>query len=220
MWLLLLAALALAFLATGPILKAFLPGLIRRAAATHGLSATWSRFDLAPPLRVRLSDLAIVRAADGDTLVRADSLAVDVDPWRLLVLRLRPTAIGLARASIHISARRGADPEAATKGPDNAGPEPAKDKRWNPERAARLRNRARSLVDILAAPAHELPRLALRDVSLTPAAAPTAADTDDEPPGSARIAWLVLDTGREGVHLAGEGRWLGRATLPFTGTLD
>lgn len=225
MWLLLLAALALALLAAGPILRALLPGLLHRAAAARGLSASWARFDLTLPLRVRLSTLVVVRVADGDTLVRADSLAVEMDPWRLLLLRPHPTSIGLARASIHVPARRGADPVAASPGPDNAapdhgGPEAARDKRWNHERAARLRNVARSLVDILAAPAHELPRVSLRDVALTPAAAPKAADADDEAPGSARIAWLKLDTGREGVHLACEGRWLGRSTLPFMGTLD
>jgi len=229
---LVLLALGLALVSAVLLLRALLPDLVRKAAAARGLTADWSALDLAPPIELRFRGFTVVRKADSDTLIRADSLTVGVDPWRLLLFRPRLTAIGLARASIHIPARRGADSDAATPGPDNAAEtskDKSQDKRWNPERAAKLRNLARSMVDILAAPAHELPHVSMRDVSLTAAAAPSAAnpaaqksssDTDDEPPGSARIAWLLLRTGQEGVHLAGEGRWLGRSTLPFMGALD
>jgi len=228
---LVLLALGLALVSAVLLLRALLPDLVRKAAAARGLTADWSALDLAPPIELRFRGLTVVRRADSDTLIRADSLTVGMDPWRLLLFRPRFTAIGLARASIHIPARRDADSDAATTGADNAGPEPprdkSQDKRWNPERAGKLRNLARSLVDILAAPAHELPHISMRDVSLTAAVAPAGAplapklsDTDEEPPGSARIAWLLLRTGREGVHLAGEGRWLGRSTLPFMGALD
>ena len=211
--LVLLLVLVAGVLAAGPLLRLILPSLVRRAAAARGLAVSWSAFDLAPPVGLRMRDLVLARAGEADTLVRAESLAVNLDPWSLLVLRGRLTSVGLAHASIRLRGRPGADPD--TVMPETPGRAP----RWNRERAARLRGMARSLVDMLAAPAHQMPRLSLRDVSLAggPATAPA---TDDEPRGGAEIAWLELAPGRRGVHLATEGRWWARTPLPFTAALD
>jgi hypothetical protein len=211
----LLLALILLALAAWPVMGLLIPGVIRRAAAARGLSASWAQFDLAPPLEVRIRGLTVVREVNADTLVRAESLAVGIDPWALLILRKRVTSVRLAHAAITIPARHGADPDTVV--PEGAARSP--DKRWNPERAARLRSLARSLVDMLAAPAHELPRLSLHDVTLAPETPPARAG-DDETPIGVRIAWLALTTGRPGVHFAGEGRWLAHSPLPFTAALD
>jgi hypothetical protein len=218
---LVLLALGLAVLSAALLVRALLPGLMKRSAAARGFTATWSRFDLALPLEVRLGGLTVIRNANADTLIRADSLAIGIDPWSLLLFRTRLTSIGLARATFHVPARRGTDADPAL--PEGAAVEgKPQDRRWNRERAARLRNLAHSLVDILAAPAHQLPHVSMRDVALVPAASPAAptASADDEPPAGVHIAWLLLRTGGEGVHLAGEGRWIGRSILPFMGALD
>jgi len=217
---LVLLALVLVVVAAVLLLRAMLPGLVKKAIAARGFTASWAQFDVDAPLDIHLRGLIVVRNATADTLIRADSLAIGIDPWSLLLFRTRLTSVGLARATIHVPARRGTDSETAL--PEAAAPEKPQDKRWDRARAAKLRYVARSLVDILAAPAHQLPHVSMRDVTLAPAASSTAtaASDDDEPPAGARIAWLLLRTGNQGVHVAGEGRWIGRSILPVAGALD
>src|SRR6266702_3794824 len=68
---------------------AAISGGLRRAAA-RGLRASWRSFDLQGVLRVRVHDLTLERPAAGDTLFRAESLSVTLDPWSLLVFSVDP----------------------------------------------------------------------------------------------------------------------------------
>jgi hypothetical protein len=166
------------------------------------------------PLAARFRGLVV--AGDGDTLVRADSFAVALDLGALLLLRPRLASVDLVHATIRRPARRGADPD--TTLPEETTP---KARRRDPERAARVRAAAQSLVRLLAAPARNLPRLSLRDVTVLAAAAPDAAKPgEEEPAAGVHLAWFDLRPGRQGARLAIEGRWLARPPVPFAGAID
>ena len=171
-WPLLFLALVLVAFAAGPVLRAIIAARVRSAAAARGLAASWVSLEVRPLLRARFRGLVVVHPADGDTLVRAESLAVALDPWALLMLRPRFASVDLAHASIRLPSPRSADPD--TSMPEV--PPTPRDRRRDPERAERVRGLARSLVGALAAPTRNLPRLALRDVTLSarpPAPGPT-----------------------------------------------
>lgn len=207
-WPLILLALALAILAAGPVLRALVAARLRSAASARGLEASWSALEVRPPLRVRIRGLVVARPAGGDTLVRAESLAVAIDPWALLILRPRLASLDLAHAAIRLPSPRGADPD--TTVPEER--PSARDRRGDPERAGRVRSLARSVVGALTAATRELPRLALRDVTI-------AAGSASEPAG-AHIAWLALAPADRGVRLETEGRWPARPPIPFSAALD
>jgi hypothetical protein len=187
---------------------------IHRTAAARGLEASWQALEVRPPLRVRFHGLVVTRPADGDTLVRAESLAVALDPWALLALRPRLTALDIAHAALRPPAPRPADPDTTT--PEE--PAAPRDRRRDPVRAERVRAAARSLVGLLAAPARSLPRLALRDVTISTGAGP-ARPADEVAFAGVHIAWLALTPGREGVRLEAEGRWAAREPVPFAAAL-
>ncbi len=216
-WLLLLLALAVAFLAAGPVLRALVAARLRSAATARGLEASWSSLDVRPPLRVRLRGLVIANPVGGDTLVRAESLAVSIDPWALLILRPRLASLDLVHAAIRLPSPRRADPD--TMMPEER-PSP-RDRRNNPERAERLRSLARSVVDLLTAGTRDLPRLALRDVTVSAGSAPDGARSGEATsPGGAYIAWLKLAPGDQGMRLETEGRLLASPPTPFSADLD
>jgi transglycosylase-like protein len=200
------------------VLRGLIAARLRSAASARGLTASWSALEVSPPLRVRLRGLVVARpglqAAGGDTLVRAESLAVAIDPWALLILRPRLTSLDLAHAAIRLPSRRGADPD--TTLPEER-PSP-RDRRQNPERAERVRSLARSVVGMLSAATRELPRLALRDVTI--ATAPDATRPGDAPPTEGYIAWLALAPADRGVRLETEGRWPARPPIPFSAAFD
>lgn len=219
-WPLVLLALALAVLAAGPLLRALIAARLRSAASARGLTASWSALEVRPPLRVRLRGLVVARpapqAAGGDTLVRAESLAVAIDPWPLLILRPRLASLDLAHAAIRLPAPRAADPD--TTLPEER-PAP-RDRRRNPERAERVRSLARSFVGALSAATRELPRLTLRDITIAAAPARDATRPADAAPPEGYIAWLDLAPGDRGVRLATEGRWPARPPVPFSAAFD
>jgi hypothetical protein len=208
--------LVLAALAFGPLLRGIIAGRLRSAAAARGLAASWTSLDVSPPLRARFRRLVLARPASGDTLVRAESLAVSLDPWALLLLRPRIASVGLAHATVRLPARRRAEPD--TLVPDDRSPSGPRGDRAGDER---VRDAGRSLVRLLAAPARHLPRLSVQD--LTIAVAPR--EETDEPevaasPAGLRLHWLVLASTRRGVRLAAAGALLGERAVGFAAAVE
>jgi hypothetical protein len=166
------------------------------------LVAHWDRASTTLPAHFTFRGLTLVRAADGDTLFRADSLGAALDPWSLLVLRARLASVGVSHAGLRLPRRAGADadtlaPEAPPRSADDGA------------RAARIRHSAESLVRMLAAPARRLPRLSVRDLRLM------GADGEDAAAFGARIAWLEVRPTSRGIRLGGAGSLEGENELPF-----
>ncbi len=176
---------------------------LRRAADARGLAVGWSRATLALPIRIRFQDLLLIQTATGDTVFRADSLGVALDPWALLLLRPRIASVGVSHAAIRLWGQTAADP-------DTVAPQPTKrDRREDPVGAARLRRSAEALVRLAAAPARRLPRLTLRDVSIS---APRGGDALWS---GAQIARLDLEPAAQGMQLRAAGAIQGERELPF-----
>ncbi len=203
-----LLALALLALAAGPLARIGVAMAVRAAAGARGLEAAWQGLDVGPPARARFRGLVVTRAEGGDTLLRAETLTADLDAGALLLLRPRLAGLALSHAAVRLPSPRAADPDSLPAEP----PGRARARRHDPARAARVRALATSLVDALAAPGRALPRLSLRDVSITPAG--------DDPPGAARIDWLELAHARRRSRLSVEGRWSGREEVPFAASLE
>ncbi len=215
-WLVVGLALILATLAAGPVARGVVASRVRAAAAARGLHAAWGSLTVGPPLQARFRDLVLTRRADGDTVVRAASLAVSLDPRALLLLRSRVARVTLAHATLRVGPSRRAD--ADTLAPDVPSPSGP---RSDGAGAERVRTAARSLVRLLAAPARELPRLSLRDVTIAMAPRADAAEPRVAPaPAGLRLHWLALAPTRRGVQLAAAGALLGERSVGFATTVE
>src|SRR5258706_5563635 len=103
--LLLVALLVAAFQAAlfGPwVIGKIAESRLASTARARGLTAEWDRAEGAWPARVRFRHLRIRRAATGDTLLAADSLAVAIDPGSLLTLHPRAASVEMSRAALHL----------------------------------------------------------------------------------------------------------------------
>jgi len=182
---------------------------LRQAAARRGFAATFGdvRAHWGPSLQV--AGLTLVRRANGDTVVFAESLAVRASLGGLLTGRLRPAAMRLAHARILARSARAADP-------DTLVPEPragrARGRREPEDRSARLRAAADALVRLLLVPARTLPALDLRDVVLHRASGP------DET-SALRLEFLRLTPERGGAGLRAAGLLELDRPVPFAGEL-
>jgi hypothetical protein len=178
---------------------------IHREAAARGLVASWQRARFGWDGRFALRAFTLTRQSDGDTVFDAESLAVALDPWRLLTgPRIRE--IQIAHAHAHLG-RTPAD--ADTLAPE---PEP-RNRRIDPRRAQRLRDTAALLARLALTPARQLPALTLRDVTLQ---APLGAEGT---PGGVRFDWLESRPESGGMRLAAVGAILGTRELPFEASL-
>ena len=185
------AVLVVALAAARLLAPALIAAGLRHAAGARGLDVGWDRLRVRGPLRAELRGIVVRDRAQGDTLVTADSLAVAVDPWSLVLLHPRPTAAAVAHARVRLVARRASPPD--TLAPDDEAPALVS------PRAAHLRHAAESFAGLLLAPARRLPRLEIRDLAIaTPA-------SDESPIGGVRIAWLSLDHATGGVRLRATG---------------
>ena len=178
-------------------------GRLRHAAAGRGLVASWQSLKLDAPLTLRLRGLAVSRAGTaGDTLFAAESLAVSLDPWSLLVLAPRPSRVELAHARLLAPAR--------VAGADDTPPDEAP----GPSRATaeRLRRTAETAARLMLAPARRLPELELRDVALE-----SARSDEPEGAGAAVLAIRRLGLARTpgGIRLEGDGRMTLEQPVPF-----
>jgi len=170
-----------AILAVGLVVVLLAPALlrgiaerwVRHAAAARGLATRWERFRVSLDGRLDLRRLVVTRVEQRDTMFVADSLAVRLDPWALLGLRVRVASIGASHATARLA--RAPASEVDTLALSDRRPSHA-----DPERAARLRRSAESLVRLLFTPTRALPALNLRDVTV------------EVPPGAEAI-WSGLE---------------------------
>jgi hypothetical protein len=174
---------------------------LRHAAGERGFTVRWERLRVRFPVRAELRGIVVCERAWGDTLVTADSLGVAVDPWSLLFLHPRASAVSIAHARLRIVTRH------ATL-PDTLGPGDDLPAALSP-RAAKLRHAADSLAGLLLAPARQLPRLEVRDLVVT---APAA---EDPPLRGGRLAWLALDHAPGGMRLRATGALVLEHEIPF-----
>jgi hypothetical protein len=206
-----LIALTVLALAAGPILRSIAATRLRSAAAARGLDAGWSRLAVQFPRSAAITDLSLVRRADGDTLLAVDSLEVSLRLAPLFRLQIRPARVMLAHARARSGGRAAVDEdtlaleEVPEEPPASRAPEPA---------AERVRTAADALVRMLLVPARDLPALDLRDVTL--AAGATAG-------GEARaLHFDVLSLTHAGrgrgasTRLEAAGRIALQRTVPFT----
>ncbi len=201
------AVVALVAFAGRGCMRGAVAARVRHAAAARGLVATWRTLDLAPPLRVRLTGLALTRAAERDTVFRAESLAVIFDPWRLLALRPTPRAVLLSHARFV---------RPAPAAPDTLEDESPR-RNTRPDRSARVRRLADGAVQALLLPARRLPRLTLRDVTLENAPSP---DEPDAEPAALQLRSLDLWRHRGGVSLEAAGALAFNRAMPFRLALE
>ncbi len=200
-------ALPLAALAGRSLVLFAIAGRLRHAAAGRGLQASWRTLSLAGAFRVRVLGLAVTRATTGDTLFAADSLAVALDPWPLLVLAARPSRVELAHARLSAPAPvPGATDTLAVETP------PARR-----ATAERLRRTAEAMSRLMLVPARRLPELSLRDVTLEGA---TASDPEAGGTPTLAIRLLELAHSRDGIRIDGSGRLALEQTVPFQLDLD
>src|SRR5258706_11637446 len=200
-------ALPLAALAGRSLVLFAIGGPLRHAAAGRGLQASWRTLSLAGAFRVRVLGLAVTRAATGDTLFAADSLAVALDPWPLLVLAARPSRVELAHARLSAPAPvPGATDTLAVETP------PARR-----ATAERLRRTAEAMSRLMLVPARRLPELSLRDVTLQGA---TASDPEAGGTPTLAIRLLELAHSRARIRIDGSGRLALEQTVPFQLDLD
>src|SRR5262245_11290059 len=100
--LLLLLALVVAIVAFAiarGVARQVIAARIRREAGSRGLSADCSTLSFAGLAHLRLTGLTLA-AVHGDTLFRAESLLVSLDPWSLV--RLSPHVEGLELAHARV----------------------------------------------------------------------------------------------------------------------
>jgi len=200
-------ALPLGVLSARSIMLLVVAGRLRHAAAGRGLEASWRSMGFASPLTLRIEGLAVAHPSGGDTLFAAESLAVSVDPWSLLLLSPRPSRVELAHARLSAPARA---PSPTDSLPDEP-PAPSR------ATAERLRRTADAAARLMLAPARRLPELSLRDVELE-------APRSDEPEAAGATALAIRDLEltrtRTGIRLGGAGRIALEQPVPFQFTLD
>ena len=208
--LLLIAALFVAplgLLAARSVMLFAIADRLHHAAAGRGMRASWRSLSLTTPFTVRVLGLAVSKSAGHDTLFRADSLEVSLDPWPLLMLSARPSRVELAHARLSPAAPA---PGAADTLSVDAPVEPR-------ATAERLRRTADAMARLMLAPARRLPELSLRDVTLE-------AGRSDDPEAAAApalaIRRLELARSESGVQLSGSGRLALEQTVPFNFALD
>jgi hypothetical protein len=210
------ALVVLIALASGPLMSGLVAGRLRSAAAERGLVASWSSLRVGFPARAEFRGLVLTRRDRGDTTFRAESLAVSLDPWALLVLHPRVAGATVAHARFIRRHRPAVDPDTLAPEPD------PRARAGDPQRAERFRDAARGLIRVLAAPARSLPRLALHDVSLIAAAADGAAPGDEEDGSESglHLDHLLLTPAAGGITLAAAGNLFTAQPMPFTATLE
>jgi hypothetical protein len=199
-----LALLLAATIAAGPWL---VERGLRAVAARRGLAASWQSLRLRPPLGLAIQGLAFTSAA-GDTVLRARTLDIDVDPLSALVLQPRPREFQLVHARIALYALRGGAPV-----PDLP-EEPRSRRHPGPDRLPAARRTAERLVHVLTSSPAGLPQVDLEDVAVELSAG------KGEPAQSAYLERLRLAPQAGGKRLEARGTLHLDTDVPFAADLD
>jgi len=178
---------------------------IERAALRRGLTVTFADLHVGWGPSLRISRLALARA-DGDTMLRADSLVVRLAPASLWSGHPRPAALELVRAEI--TARGGGggvDPDTLAPAREDSGGDRAA--------AERVRSAAREVVRALLLPARTLPELHLTDVTLRRPGA------EGDSAAAFHLDRLDLSHAGNTARLVAAGTLERGTRMPFTGEL-
>lgn len=194
-----LLALAAAWLARG-VVGRIAARAIESEARARGAEVSYRSLTFDYPARITATSLTLTGAA-AETLLAAESLAVDLAPLPLLVRRVQPVAVTMAHARLAAPSRTpAADPDTLA---------PAEDEKDGSGPAApRVRAQAAALVRVLLLPARQMPRLDLRDVRLA------------EDGRALRLRVLALERAQGGARLIAAGVFDGaRGPMPFEADL-
>lgn len=204
-----IGAIVLAVVWVAPALVARMAaGRIQSEARDRDLSIRWNRLRAGWDGSVAIQGLTLSSRTSGDTLLSADSMAVRLSRLALVGFRVRVARIGASGATIRLPRPRPAELDTLPPLAERRG------RREDPERAARLRRSAESLVRLLFTPTRELPALTLRDVTL------------QVPPGAEAfwsglwLAWLESHPEGGGMRAAAVGAIRGENELPFEASLS
>jgi len=176
---------------------------LRRAGAERGLTVSWRSLALRSPAALEVRGLTMTSQV-GDTVMRADSLRVDVDPGSAITLHPRPTRIALVGSRIVRPRRPAIEPDTLLEDP---APQ-------TEATAGRIRHLADELSRAMLVPARELPELSLRDVTIE------AASSDESALHGATLERLDLTHPGGGVRLNAAGHLALERELPFTVELE
>ena len=176
---------------------------LRRAGAERGLTVSWRSLALRSPAALEVRGLTMTSQA-GDTVMRAESLRVDVDPGSAIALHPRPTRIALVGSRIVRTQRQAIEPDTLL---DDPAPQAE-------ATAGRIRHLADELSRALLVPARELPELSLRDVTIE------AASSDESALRGATLERLDLTHPGGGVRLNAAGHLALERDLPFAVELE
>lgn len=193
-----LAVVALWFAA-----PALIASRIRRIASERGLAASWRSLGVHPPLTVRVTGLAFVRA-DGDTAARVESAELGIDPWSVLTLAPRPTRLALqgARFAPHAPVEGGAAPPPPIRG----------GRHLHADQLPRIRASARRAARLLMLDPNDL-HVSLRDVTLL------SSDPEEGPRPALHLESLELVPRAGNLHLTATGVAGLEDDTPFTADL-
>ena len=197
-----LAALGVVIVGFGPLASRLATARLESIARGRGLTARFHHVGFAFPARFTFRGLTLTDAARGDTLVRADSLGVALDPLALLTLRARIGAVGMSHAALRLPGSERAEA-------DTLAPQPPRGAGDAAGRSARLRRAAESAIRVLAAPARRPPRVSLADVSFA------SSQPEGESGTVVRLTWLDVHPTSRGVRMDAAGILEGESSLPF-----
>jgi hypothetical protein len=201
------AVALLLILLAGPLFSWVAANRLRGVATARGLTVSWRSLAAPGFLRLRLTGLAVRSPERSDTLFASDSVSIALDPWSLLRLHPRPSNVELWRSRAKLG--RGGGATIDTLVPEVAPP----DREGDPARAARLRRAAESLALLLAAPAREMPRLALNEFRIDAGAGEGA------PWRGMDVGWLEIKPEGGGARVASLGSLLLDQEVPFRASL-
>jgi len=172
---------------------------ITREAAARGLTASWQRLGFEFGGRISASGLRLTDAR-GDTVLAADSMAVQLRPWLLLVGRPEVRRFDIAHVQLELGRREGVDPDTLP---------PIESLRTRPTAGSdRLARAANDAVRVLLIPARRLPHISMRDVTVR-------AVSEDALVGGAELAWAELVPDKGGARLSARGALELERRVPF-----
>jgi hypothetical protein len=181
---------------------------IRHEAGSRDLAVDWERLHAGWDGGIVFRRLTVSSRLSGDTLLIADSLAVRLSRLALLGLHAKVVRIGAARAAFRLPHRGSDDVDTLPLVTEH------RRRREDPERAARWRRSAESVVRLLFTPTRELPALTLHDVTIQ---APSGAEGFWS---GLWLAWLESHPEGGGMRAAAVGTIRGENDLPFEASLS
>jgi hypothetical protein len=196
----LLIGAAVVLFAMPVLIEALAGDVLRSAARSRGVTATWERLGWQPPLTFELRGLTLVRFGS-DTLCRLNAMTVGIDAFSLLALHPRPARFLIAHARLRLPS--GAATDSLAPPDEIVGVTPPRGE----DRSARVRSAAGALVRVLLLPARRWPAVELTDITVY---------AGDDSAARAHLSWLSLSHAGAGSRLAAAGTVRSEQVIPFS----